>query len=321
MTFFEVRNLTKLFPIYRGIFRRTSGYVQALTRVNLKIGRGQILGICGESGCGKSTLGRCSAGIIQPTSGFVFLDGQDCTNLHHSEKKKFAQSVQMVFQDPLSSLNPRKTILQSFLEPLMYGAPSLDQKRALERIYESISWVGLDAQILERYPHQFSGGQQQRICLARALSFHPKLIICDEILSSLDLSIQAQMMELLLQLQRQTQISLMFISHDLTVVRGLCENVAIMYLGEVIEYGVCEEVFMNPKHPYTRTLIDSMPKGRKEDDIGLQLLQDEPPSALQIPSGCPFHPRCVRAMESCSYTVAPYQTSKDGHHSWRCIWE
>lgn len=318
----EIRNLTVHFPVRRGLFRRVVGYVHALTRVSLTITPGQILGICGESGSGKTTLGRCVAHLLNPDSGVILVEGQPVDIHSKQERKKFVESVQVVFQDPVSSLNPRKTIAQSLQEPLIYGPLGLSAEEATRRSIDCLKKVGLEPEVLDRYPHQFSGGQQQRICLARALSFEPKLIVCDEILSALDLSIQAQIMQLLKKLRDETGVSLMFISHDLAVVRQLCDRIAIMYLGEIIEQGPTEEVLSKPYHPYTQSLIASMPVGRKGDikEKTLRLLKDEPPSSMNPPSGCRFHTRCYQAIASCAIDHPPYQTDEPGERSWRCIW-
>jgi oligopeptide/dipeptide ABC transporter ATP-binding protein len=319
----EVRNLTVHFPVRRGFFKRTIGHIHALTQVSFSIFSGEILGICGESGSGKTTLGRCVAHLLEPDSGLILMEGHPVDLSRAKEKKKFVEAVQIVFQDPVSSLNPRKTIRKSLQEPLMYGPLELSFEESLTRAIECLQKVGLGPDVLERYPHQFSGGQQQRICIARALSFKPKLIVCDEILSALDLSIQAQIMQLLKKLRDETGVSLMFISHDLAVVRQLCDRVAVMYLGEIVEQGPTEKILLEPFHPYTQSLIASMPVGRKEDvskETPFKLLTDEPPSAMKPPSGCKFHPRCYKAIASCSVEYPPYQTSDADSRSWRCIW-
>lgn len=319
----EVRNLTKYFSVMSGIFRRISGYVRALENISFNLSEGSVLGIVGESGCGKSTLGRSVLRLIEPTAGDLIFDGRDVLAFNFNELKLFRQQAQIIFQDPFSSLNPRKTILDCIGEALIYHGLAKNQKEQKEQVAEVLKQVNLPADIMYRYPHQFSGGQQQRICIGRAIALNPRLIICDEALSALDVSVQAQILDLLQELKQRFSLSYIFISHDLSVVRYLCDHVMVLYLGQMMELAQVNELFNHPCHPYTKALLSAIPKDhplQKKDRI---LLQGEIPSALHPPSGCPFRTRCPYAQSICSEDP-PYRLVRDHEtdrldHAYRCI--
>jgi ABC-type oligopeptide transport system ATPase subunit len=256
----EVKGLKKYFPVYGGLFRKQIGVIKSVDGVDFSIRKGEVVGIVGESGSGKSTLARASIRLIEPTAGTILFMGKSLLNLSDQELKSIRRHVQMVFQDPYSSLNPRKTIQESIGEGIFYHGlvKNLDEQR--EIVGQILSKVGLSSEDMDRYPHQFSGGQQQRICIGRAIALNPCLLICDEAVSALDVSIQAQILNLLIDLKQTMDLSYLFISHDLSVIRYLADRVLVLYLGKVVEEGLTEEVFSNPQHPYTRHLISAIPK-------------------------------------------------------------
>lgn len=294
-TLLECRNLTKEFRIGRG---RT---VHAVTDVSLGVEAGETLGIVGESGCGKSTLARMLIRLLAPTSGEVLLRGESITQMPAQEFARHRQDLQIVFQDPYSSLDPRMTVRDIIAEPLMTQRPRPTKEETTARVLELMRSVGVPGEFLWRYPHQFSGGQRQRIGIARALACNPSLIVCDEPVSALDVSVQSQILNLLRELQRTRGLTFVFISHDLSVIRYVSDRVCVLFLGRVCEMGPTEEVFCHPRHPYTRFLIDSIlppdPHVRRD---GVQLLEGEIPSPLNPPSGCPFRTRCPHAHERCA---------------------
>lgn len=316
-------DLYKFFPLRRGFFRRVVGHVHAVNGVSFSLSKGKILGICGESGCGKSTLGRMLVQLVEPSKGSIYLDGRDYALFTAAEKERFRTQVQLVFQDPYSALNPRMNIEENLTLPLSRGPLQLFPDEAKERMQEALSLVGLGGDLLKstcrKYPHQFSGGQQQRICLARALSMRPKVLILDEVLSALDLSIQAQVLQLLLDLRARLELSLVFISHDLATIAHLCDEVAVMYLGQIVERGPAREMFTSPMHPYTQSLMAALP-GRDLPSQGssLPLLQTEPSSNIHLPKGCFFHPRCPKALPSCRLH-APDPKKIGSRRAYRCI--
>lgn len=310
-------DVTKRFPLHRGFFHQPFGHVHAVNGVSLSLQKGKILGLCGESGCGKSTLGRLLARLMPADSGQIWIAGEEYQTMSSKSLKALPTLVQLVFQDPYSSLNPRMTIWDNLRLPLQNGPLRLLPESAKERVEEALTLVGMGGSLLpstlERYPHQFSGGQQQRICLARALSVRPQILILDEVLSALDLSIQAQVMQLLLSLRKQLHLTLVFISHDLSSLSYLCDEVAVMYLGQIVERGGVEDLFRHPRHPYTQALIGSLTKKGSEG-----LLVGEPSSNIELPSGCSFHPRCPKAQARCHH-FSPIPKKIGPRRAYRCI--
>ncbi|MCO6392970.1 dipeptide ABC transporter ATP-binding protein [Aliihoeflea aestuarii] len=294
----DVRNLTKHFPIRRGVLRRVVGNVEAVTDVSFKVAPGETLAVVGESGCGKSTTGRALLRLIEPTSGQVMLDGADVTNLSRNALRQARRRMQIIFQDPYGSLNPRMTVREALSEPLLlHGVATpanLDAKVA-----EVLRLCGLSKFHAERYPHEFSGGQRQRVGIARALATRPRLIVCDEPVSALDVSVQAQIVNLLQDIQRELGIAYVFISHDLAVVRHIANRVAVMYLGRIVEEAAAKDLFASPRHPYTRSLIAAAPRPDPNVKRERIAVEGDAPSAMAPPSGCSFHPRCPIAVERC----------------------
>jgi oligopeptide/dipeptide ABC transporter ATP-binding protein len=299
----EVKRLKKHFPIKSGFFKKTKGYVKAVDGIDLQVFPGETLGIVGESGCGKSTTGRTILRLLEPTAGEVWFDGKDLARLSREEMRRMRKDLQMVFQDPYASLNPRMTIKQILMESLAVHNIGTREER-LATIEEMIEIVGLRKEHLNRHPHDFSGGQRQRIGIARALVVKPKLIIADEPVSALDVSIQSQILNLLKDLKKEFNLTLMFISHDLSVVKHLCDRVAVMYLGRVVEIADKRTLFDNPSHPYTRALLSAVPVAKPRQKRERILLTGDLPSPANPPSGCTFHPRCPHATDLCK-TKAP----------------
>jgi oligopeptide/dipeptide ABC transporter ATP-binding protein len=318
-----VDNLSVRFPIGSGLVRKAKGYVKAVNSVSFVINQGETLGLVGESGSGKTTIGRAIVRVNDPHEGSILLDGAELVGLSPKEMRPLRRKVQMVFQDPYSSLDPRQTVRQILVEPLVTHNLPLTNAQGEDRVAELLNLVGLDPAFASRYPHQFSGGQRQRIGIARALAVEPDLIICDEPISALDVSIQAQVVNLLESLKKRLGIAYLFIAHDLAVVRHISDRVAVMYLGGIVELTTSTELYENPRHPYTRALLSAVPvpdstveKARKRI-----ILQGDIPSPTNMPSGCSFHTRCpLRTMlgnpEICS-TERPelkiYPTKKDEH--------
>lgn len=301
MPILEVNHLVKTFPVRGSGFKRHK--LIAVNDVTLKIEKGKTLGLVGESGCGKSTLGRTILRLIEPSEGSILFDGKDVASLSSRELKKLRQRMQIIFQDPYSSLNPRMTVADILSEPFLIHGIHKSRTSAIQGVKELLSLVGLPEESLYRYPHEFSGGQRQRIGIARALAVKPELVVCDEPVSALDVSIQAQIVNLLMDLQKKLGLTYLFISHDLRVVNHISDEVAVMYLGKVVEWGPKEVIFNNPKHPYTVSLLSAIPKlddGVKTERVKLQ---GEPPTPLNPPSGCTFHPRCPKAIDQCKVKV------------------
>jgi oligopeptide transport system ATP-binding protein len=311
----EVRNLVKHFPIGGGMFTKPVGVVRAIDGVSFTIRKGETLGLVGESGCGKTTTGRCILQLEQPTSGSVIFEGIDMVSLDAAELRAVRRRVQVIFQDPYSSLNPRMTIGQILAEPLKVHGIVRDPGERELRVRELLTQVGLLPQHAKRYPHQLSGGQRQRVGIARALAMEPSLIICDEPVSALDVSIQAQIINLLEELQARLGLTFLFIAHDLSVVRHISDRVAVMYLGKLVELADRKAIYDEPLHPYTRALLSAVPipDPKVEAKRERTVLRGEVPSPLNPPSGCVFHPRCPIAVDRCSAEVPPLREIRPGH--------
>jgi len=315
----EVRDLRKYFPVRGGLLRRVVAQVKAVDGVSFTLEPGKTLGLVGESGCGKSTLGRAILRLQQPTGGQVLLEGRDLATLGPREMVAMRREMQIIFQDPFASLSPRRTVAQTIREPLDVHGIGTAAERA-RRVAELLDVVGMRPGIMDRYPHEFSGGQRQRIGIARALALNPKLIVADEPVSALDVSVRSQVLNLIARLQREFGIAFLFISHDLSVVRHVSDQVGVMYLGKLVELAPTHELFANPRHPYTEALLSAVPvpdPTRKSKRI---VLGGDVPSPMDPPPGCPFHPRCPKVMPHCSQVVPPTVEvgSADRSHAVAC---
>ncbi|HEY9076066.1 MAG TPA: oligopeptide/dipeptide ABC transporter ATP-binding protein [Anaerolineaceae bacterium] len=313
----EVRNLCKYFPIRRGLFQRVAGSVRAVDDVSFFIYQGETLGLVGESGCGKTTAGRCILRGIEPTRGqILYLRGPkdtiDLARLNDKMLTPLRRDLQMIFQDPYSSLNPRWTLLEIVGEPLLVNG--IARGKALEdRVAELLRRVGLRPEFMRRYPHAFSGGERQRIGIARALATQPRLVVADEPVSALDVSVRAQTLNLLQELQAEFHLTYLFISHDLSVVEHICDRVAVMYVGKLVEMAETEELYLNPKHPYTEALMSAVPKTDPDLVSDRIVLEGEVPDPGNPPSGCYFHPRCRYAIDQCRHEVPTLEEVTPGH--------
>ncbi|MDD3181099.1 MAG: ATP-binding cassette domain-containing protein [Opitutaceae bacterium] len=309
----QLANLKTHFPVHRGfVFKRQVGTVKAVDGVSLTVHRGEVLGLVGESGCGKSTLARTILQLVPATEGAIILEGRNLTRSSAAEIKAARRHLQMVFQDPYASLNPRLTVYATLAEPMLVHK-ICPRDEVAHRIAELMQTVGLPPLSQKKYPHEFSGGQRQRIAIARALALQPRLIIADEPVSALDVSIQAQILNLLSQLVRRMHLSLVFIAHDLSVVKHISDRVAVMYLGKIVELGLAIDVIERPLHPYTRALVSAIPTFRPDGGRPRIVLPGDPPSPLNPPSGCAFHPRCPYATVACQAAVPPLERSKASH--------
>jgi len=314
MPLLEVQNLKVHFPVKRGAFQPAREFVKAVDEVSFSIAPGETLGLVGESGCGKTTLGRAIVRLVEPTAGKVIFSGKDLAHLSGAELRAQRRQLQMIFQDPYGSLNPRLTVEDIIGESLdIHGLAENSTTRAM-RVAELLKAVGLDATYAHRYPHEFSGGQRQRIGIARALAVEPKLIVCDEPVSALDVSVQAQIINLLQDLQQQHGIAYLFIAHDLAVVEHISQRVMVMYLGKVVELAEAKEVIRAPKHPYTQALISAVPEVDPDSKRQRIVLPGDVPSPIHPPSGCRFHPRCpIAEKPQCEITSPEFRKLTDNH--------
>jgi oligopeptide/dipeptide ABC transporter ATP-binding protein len=308
----SILDLRKYYPIHGGILGGKVGDVRAVDGVTLSIAPGETLGLVGESGCGKSTLGRTVIRLEHPTSGQVHFDGRDMAHASRGELFQLRRDMQIIFQDPYSSLNPRMTVGEIVREPLVVHKQGTRAEQ-LEKVRVLLETVGLTSDLLDRYPHEFSGGQRQRIGIARALALEPKLVIADEPVSALDVSVQSQVLNLMLQLQRERGLTYLFISHDLSVVEHVSDTIAVMYLGRIVEKGPAARIFERPAHPYTRALITAIPEPDPRQRRTLAVVPGETPSPVSPPPGCPFHPRCPFAIPECQAAVPPLEPVPGSH--------
>ncbi len=312
----SVSGLKKYFPVTAGfVVQRTVAEIKAVDGISFDVRRGETLGLVGESGCGKSTTGRCILRLDKPTSGEIRFDGQDLAALSVKEMNRMRERIQVIFQDPYSSLNPRMKVGSIIGEPMKVHAILPDAEQRRERVAELLHVCGLNPAMADRYPHEMSGGQRQRVGIARALALKPEFIICDEAVSALDVSIQAQVINLLEDLREEFNLTYLFIAHDLSVVRHLCHRVAVMYLGKIVELAPADEIFDNPLHPYTQALLAAVPvpDPRIESEREHQVVKGEVPSPINPPSGCVFHPRCPKAVKGCSMSLPELRELSPGH--------
>ncbi len=311
----ELQNVKKYFPVKEGILRRTVGHVKAVDDISFSIKRGETLGLVGESGCGKSTTGRTILRLLEATEGEIYFEGENILELEKKELRRLRREMQIIFQDPYASLNPRMKVADIIGEPLdIHGLVDNKQERE-EKVQELLEEVGLLPDHMKRYPHEFSGGQRQRIGVARALALNPKLIICDEPVSALDVSIQAQVINLMEDLQEQFNLTYLFIAHDLSVVQHISDRIAVMYLGKIVELAEERELFENTLHPYSRSLLSAIPVADPDYESERIILEGDVPSPVDPPSGCRFHPRCPEAIDICSEEEPEFKEYEEGHWS------
>ena len=312
----KAENVKQWFPIKKWFFEKQR-YVKAVDDVSVYMYRGETLGVCGESGCGKSTLMRTILQLLKPTAGSVKYEGVELTKLNKKQLKKIREHMQIVFQDPYSALDGRMRVGAILEEPMIINKPEMDKKARMARVRELMTQVGLDASYVNRYPHEFSGGQRQRIVIARALATYPEVLFCDEAVSALDVSVRAQILNLLEDLQDELKLTYMFVSHDLSVIEHICDRIVIMYLGKVVEVGTKDDIFKNPTHPYTKALLSAIPLVGKKTRERI-ILEGDIPSPVNPPSGCRFHTRCPHATERCSVEM-PEMVDLGGEHKVACL--
>ena len=315
-SFVEIRNLKMHFPVTQGtVYQKTVAHVKAVDGVSFEIAKGETLGLVGESGCGKTTIGRCILQLESASEGEILFSGEDLTQLNQKQLGPIRQKIQVIFQDPYSSLNPRMKIGSMLQEPMRVHGIIKDPEKRRARVRELLSVCGLDPRFADRYPHEMSGGQRQRVGIARALALNPEFIICDEAVSALDVSIQAQVINLLEDLREEFNLTYLFIAHDLSVVRHISNRVAVMYLGKLVELADGDELFDNPKHPYTQALLNAVPipDPKVEGERDHKVITGEVPSPMNPPSGCVFHPRCPLAVDSCRTSVPEFREVASGH--------
>ncbi len=316
----QVRGLTKHFPVRGGVFLRTVGHVHAVDDISFDLNTGETIGLVGESGCGKSTVGKTLLRLYDPTAGSVFFDGRDISTMSRVELRRLRRDIQIIFQDPFESLNARHTVGKILEEPFVIHRLGTHAERR-RRVDELLERVGLDSGAANRFPHEFSGGQRQRIGIARAIALKPRLIVCDEAVSALDVSIQSQIINLLLELQREMHLALIFIAHDLAVVKHVSDRIAVMYLGEVVETADAKDIYESPRHPYTQALISAIPVPDPTARRDRIVLVGDVPSPIDPPGGCRFHTRCRHARDDCRRSKPPLTAV--GHeaevacHHWR----
>lgn len=314
-TLLELQDLKKHFPIKAGLFQKTVGHIKAVDGINLKVNKGETLGIVGESGCGKSTVGRTIIRLYEPTNGKIIFNGKDISHLSESDlRRDVRKNIQMIFQDPFASLNPRKTLRSIIREPLDTHQLYKSKERDIH-VESLLEKVGLNASVINRYPHEFSGGQRQRIGIARTLALNPELIIADEAVSALDVSIQAQIINLMEDLQEEFGLTYIFISHDLSVVRHISDRVGVMYLGKMMELAAKKDLYSEPLHPYTQALLSAVPVPRKKGVMKREriILKGELPSPSNPPKGCVFHTRCPAAFDLCRQVDPEFKEVRNNH--------
>ena len=311
----ELNNVKKYFPVKAGVFRRTVDYVKAVDDISFHIYKGETLGLVGESGCGKSTTGRTILRLLEATEGEIYFEGKNLVELDKKELREIRKDMQIIFQDPYASLNPRMTVADIVGEPLDIHNLVDNKKERNERVLEILDTVGLSEDHMKRYPHEFSGGQRQRIGVARALAVDPKIIIADEPVSALDVSIQAQVINMMQDLQDDFDLTYLFIAHDLSVVKHISDRIAVMYLGKLVEIAEKTELFKNTLHPYTQSLLSAIPIADPTFDKERIILEGDVPSPVDPPSGCRFHPRCPKAMDICSEKEPEFKDYGDEHYA------
>ena len=311
----KVENLKMHFPLTKGLISRVYGHVKAVDDVSFEIYEGETFGLVGESGCGKTTTGKCVLRVLDPTDGKIWYAGKDIAKIPQNEMKQYRRELQMIFQDPYSSLDPRQSVYTILKEALVADRKPHEAAEIRDRIVQLLEMVGLSREMIARYPHELSGGQRQRLGIARALACNPKVIVCDEPVSALDVSIQAQIINLFERLQKELGLTYIFVAHDLAVVRHIAKRIGVMYLGHLVEVLDSKDLYYNSRHPYTKALLSAVPTTDYYAEQKRQriLLEGEVPSPIHAPGGCPFHPRCRYAAEACKNTMPPLKNDGSGH--------